>query len=377
MRTFTLSEKLSLNFISLCLISIAIVGFYSYHSAKSALVNRTYQQLTSVRIEKQSQIGQYFHERISDFNLTCQIFIKTKNLKAKNTDLNDILQSLFQKEKSTNAFVVFSISGKDSVNVLFKTGLSANLFNSTHIQAQLVQRCNSFANNDSTHVLDYMRYGGSHFLTLLKPLRPAGGIYAAMLLSPESINNIMMEDNFNRGLGYTGEAYIVGRDSLMRTTSRFIANSFLKTVVTTKTSLLGQSGKSGTTIAPDYRNIPVMSSYGHIDVPGLNWTIFAEIDQEEVMKQIMLLRNDILLMGLSISVLILGTVIILAHRITYPLVQLKSAIRKVGERNFNLNLPVESEDEICLLTQSFNTMPHKLAEQQANLKDATHILDAR
>ncbi len=369
MRTFTLSEKLSLNFISVCLLSVAVVGLYSYNSAKSALVNRTYQQLTSVRIEKQSQIGQYFHERISDFNLTCQIFRKTKNLTAQNSDLDDILQSFFQKEKSVKAFAVFSISGKDSVNVLFKTGHSGNLFNNIDTKFRIAQKCSATAANDSTRIIDYMNYDGHLYITLLKPLWVGSSIYAAMLLSPESINKIMLEDNFNRGLGYTGEAYLVGSDSIMRSQSRFIKKSFLKTMVTTKPLKMALEGKSGTIITPDYRKIMVMSSYGHIEVPGLKWAILAEIDQEEAMRQIILLRNDILLMGLSISVLILGTVLLLAHRITHPLVQLKSAIGKVGEGNFNLNLPVESEDEIGRLTQSFNIMAQKLSEQQANLKD--------
>ncbi|HUX53558.1 MAG TPA: HAMP domain-containing protein [Williamwhitmania sp.] len=369
MRTFTLSEKLSLNFISLCLLAVSVVGFYSYHSAKSALVNRTYQQLTSLRIEKQSQIEQYFHERVSDFNLACQIFHKTNNLSAQNSDLDDILQSFFQKEKSVSAFAVFSISGKNSVNVLFKTGHSGILFNNLDTKFKLIEKCVSSDSNDSTRIIDYMTFDGSQYIALLKPLLVGANTYAVMLLSPESINKIMLEDNFNRGLGYTGEAYLVGSDSLMRSQSRFIKNSFLKTVVTTKPSLQALKGSSGTIITPDYRNTMVMSSYGQVEVPGLKWVILAEIDQAEAMKQIVLLRNDILLMGLSISLLILGTVLLLSHRITHPLVQLKSAIGKVGEGNFDLNLPVESEDEIGRLTQSFNTMAQKLSEQQTNLKE--------
>jgi len=367
MRTFTLSEKLSLNFISLCTISVAVVGIYSYYSSKSALMSRTYQQLTSVRIEKQTQLEQYFHERIADFNLACEVFAKTEKGKQQNHLLNDILESISQKEKSVKAFGIFTLIPDGEIKVLFKTDHSGFLFSSIAAKIHGDKSSLVVASEVDARLIDYQQYGDSSYLTLIRKLPNRKGEFAIMLLSPSSINMIMLEDNFNRGLGATGEAYLVGNDSLMRSESRFIDNSFLATKVNTRATMDALHGKSGTMTTPDYRDTPVMSSYGQVKKSGIQWAILAEIDQGEAMKQIVSLRNDILLMSLSLSVLIFALVIIMAHRITNPLAQLKNAIGKVTEGNLDLNLPIESVDEIGQLTQSFNDMAKKLLEQQANL----------
>ncbi len=367
MRTYTLSEKLSLNFISLCLISVALVGIYSYYSAKNALINRTYQQLTSVRIEKQTQLEQYFYERIADFNLACQVFSKNDKNQNQNNLLDDILQSITNKEKSVKAFCVFDISPTGEMEVLFKTANSDFLFNTIESKIHDIKRSIPPTSLENTRIIDYQQYGDGNYLTVIRQLPNKQNRYAIMLLSPISINTIMLEDNFNRGLGSTGEAYLIGHDSLMRSGSRFIGNSFLTTKVITRAAVNALGAESGTVTAPDYRNTPVMSSYGRIAKSGIQWGILAEIDQGEAMKQIVSLRNDILLMSLSLSVLVFALVIIMAHRITSPLAHLKNGLGKIGEGNLNLNLPIESNDEIGQLTQSFNEMAKKLQEQQANL----------
>lgn len=365
MRTFTLSEKLSLNVISICLISVAAVGVYSYYSAKSALMSRTFQQLTSVRIEKQTQLEQYFHERIADFNLACRVYTQTNEAK-EFLLLDDILQSISKKEKSVKAFGLYNLTSNE-VKVLFKTGYSKVLFNTDESKTHRFKKLLPKISKDSATILDYQYFGDSSYLAVVRQLPGDLNKYAIMLLSAERINRIMLEDNFNRGLGSTGEAYLVGTDSLMRSDSRFINNSFLSTKVITRPAILALQGKTGTATTPDYRNTPVMSSYGQVTTSGLQWAILAEIDQDEAMKQIVSLRNDILLMSLSISMLILAVVLAMAHRITTPLAHLKNAIGKVGEGDLSLNLPIESNDEIGQLTQSFNVMAKKLAEQQANL----------
>lgn len=379
MRTFTLSEKLSLNVISICLFSVAAVGVYSYYSAKSALMSRTFQQLTSVRIEKQTQLQQYFHERIADFNLACQVYSKTDDTREEILFFDDILRSISQKEKSVKAFGVFTIANNEA-RFLFKTGHSNVLFNTVESKTQFVKEWMPKVSKDSALIIDYQHFGNSSYLTIIRQLPSGTNKYAVMLLSAESINSIMLEDNFNRGLGTTGEAYLVGADSLMRSESRFINNSFLSTKVFTKPATDALRGKSGTVTTPDYRNTPVMSSYAQVNKSGVRWAILAEIDQEEAMKQIVGLRNDILLMSLSISILILGVVLVITHRITTPLSHLKNAIGKIGEGDLSLNLPIESDDEIGQLTQSFNVMAKKLSEQQANLVEQEarlkHFYDA-
>jgi len=56
----TLTQKLFVYYLFLCLATIAILSVYSYYTAKSALISRTYDQLTSVRFEKIQSLNRYF-----------------------------------------------------------------------------------------------------------------------------------------------------------------------------------------------------------------------------------------------------------------------------------------------------------------------------
>ena len=121
-------------------------------------------------------------------------------------------------------------------------------------------------------------------------------------ISGDAINNIMLESSPENGLGTTGESYLVGRDYLMRSTSRFISNSFLKTKVMTEGAINAFKNGEGSSVIRDYRNIPVLSSYRKINISELNWVILAEIDLAEAMIPIYSIRNNILFFMAIIAV---------------------------------------------------------------------------
>lgn len=102
--------------------------------------------------------------------------------------------------------------------------------------------------------------------------------FIAFELRVTSINNIIYNPNNDNGLGKSGEAYIVGSDLLLRTSSRFKDNSIKNVQVLTKASQEEIKNKSSTDIIKDYRNIEVLSSYSPLNIKDLNWVIIAEID---------------------------------------------------------------------------------------------------
>ena len=69
MKSISITEKLILYFVLLGVIVIVIIGTYSYHSSKQALLNRTFDQLTSLRIEKKSRMEQFFQDHQRELTL--------------------------------------------------------------------------------------------------------------------------------------------------------------------------------------------------------------------------------------------------------------------------------------------------------------------
>src|ERR1039457_3362360 len=65
----SLSEKLILYFLTLGLGAIALITVFSFYSTKKAILNRTFDQLTSLRIVKKHQIELFFTDRLKDITL--------------------------------------------------------------------------------------------------------------------------------------------------------------------------------------------------------------------------------------------------------------------------------------------------------------------
>lgn len=106
------------------------------------------------------------------------------------------------------------------------------------------------------------------------------GVFAVQI--PAEPLNAMM--HFTAGMGQTGETYLVGPDRLMRSQSRFSAEStLLKTKVESESVRESLGGKSGAHIVADYRGVPVLSVYAPVDFGGQNWALLAEIDEAEIL----------------------------------------------------------------------------------------------
>jgi signal transduction histidine kinase len=58
----------------------------------------------------------------------------------------------------------------------------------------------------------------------------------------------------------------------------------------------------------------------------------------------------------------------LAHRLTRPIRELAKAAQRVGEGNFQARVPIESEDELAVLADGFNTMAQRVQESHTHLE---------
>ncbi|MFK8067264.1 MAG: methyl-accepting chemotaxis protein [Gammaproteobacteria bacterium] len=149
----------------------------------------------------------------------------------------------------------------------------------------------------------------------------------------DRINNIMTYDHnwVEKGMGESGQTYLIGSDSKMRSLGRFIIDDrqgYLTTLKSTgfdpelikkielkdtdigmqsvesSGSKKGLAGESGTGIFTDYRGIEVVSAYAPLSIEGLDWVIMSEIDKSEAFAGSAILTKKIFHWGLAgISVL--------------------------------------------------------------------------
>ncbi|HPG34208.1 MAG TPA: histidine kinase, partial [Lentimicrobium sp.] len=192
--------------------------------------------------------------------------------------------------------------------------------------------------------------------------------YLVLILKPGKINDFMLEVNPANGLGNTGETYLVGPDFLMRSQSRFIEKSIMKTYVKTRPVTEALNNRAGTAQVTDYRGLKVLSSYGLVKTAGLNWVILAEIDYEEATASIYGIRNNIMLLTVFTGIAFFILTYAISRKITKPLIRLKDAAIELGEGRLDTLVGIESNDEIGELTEAFNSMAVSLREKDEALK---------
>lgn len=88
------------------------------------------------------------------------------------------------------------------------------------------------------------------------------------------------------GFGHTGEVYLVNKDKLMLSDSRFVNESSILSVYSnTEPVHLAFRESSGHTFSSDYRGIDVFSSYGVLNFKGTTWALMVEVDCDEVINE--------------------------------------------------------------------------------------------
>jgi class 3 adenylate cyclase len=249
-----------------------------------------------------------------------------------------------------------------------------------------------------------------------EPYQPSYGAPAAFIATPifsesqfigvlafqlpvNEINNVMTGNHNwkSDGLGESGETYLVGRDYLMRSVSRFLVEepkkylAMLKSIgVSAKTinridkyetSILEQkveteaakdalAGKQGTQIIKDYRGIPVLSSYAPLKVDDLEWGILSEMDLSEAYAPIRSFQRQVLISAALLMLLVTLFAMWLAHRFIKPINTLIASTHKVESGQLDAIAPLESQNEFGELTKSFNAMIRSLRTQ-------THLVEEK
>lgn len=377
MRYISIRDKLILNYVIIGMITIFVIGTFSYYTARKAIFNRTFDQLNSVRVFKREQLENFFLERSRDAKLLASSEDSRKILQKLNKGsypeirsgkpyFNQGLVDYYKNIGYYNNIYLYGANGdvlhySDSLHIIINDLTDKRTFK------RLFDRLRA---NDQFLISDLEKKNKESIMYLCAPIRDKSGIRGMVVLEIPitPLNKIMHDNTPKNGLGKSGESYLVGEDLLMRSKSRFIDNSVLSTKVESKAVLSALEGNEGTDIVMDYRNIEVLSSYSKLGFPGLNWVILAEIDTTEALQSISDIRNSILMISTLIALLLFIYAFIASARFTSPIIKLKTATLKIGEGDFNPALDIKSNDEIGELVVSFRKMLEQLKKMTGELK---------
>lgn len=200
---------------------------------------------------------------------------------------------------------------------------------------------------------------------------------------PENFYDILKSKS---SLGNTEENFLVSQERYFLSPSLFLGeNVILKEKVETKnvtdcfdpseTAYVRKFGyfdlqtKFGSQIveAKDYRNIDVIAT--HAFIPETNWCLISKIDKIDLLSY----RQSIFQVFLIVS--ILGAVIFflislwISNKITDPIKNLQKATENMIKNDFDHQITKTSNDEVGVLTDSFNLMTKVIKEARTNVEE--------
>ena len=297
-----------------------------------------------------------------------------------------------------NGTVVYTVFKETDFGTNFQTGpyKNSNL-------AKLNRLVQNAKERDYSKIVDFEAYSPSYDAPaafIAAPIYENSQLIGvlAFQLPVDEINNVMTGNRKWEadGLGKSGETYLVGRDFLMRSVSRFleqdpkgygeilrslgVKESVIRRINQYKSSILQQpvrteaveealAGKEGTQIIKDYRSIPVLSSYAPLQLEGLDWVILSEIDLAEAYAPIYSFAKQILIYATLLSLLVTLIAMGLAYWFVQPINQLIANARKVAAGELDAIATLKNEDEFGELAKSFNAMVRSLRTQTNLVKE--------
>lgn len=190
-----------------------------------------------------------------------------------------------------------------------------------------------------------------------------GVVVAQLPLDP--INQIL---GVRKGLGQTGETYVVGRDKRFRSESRFSGSASLvlhdKLLADTPAVNSALNGKQGTQITTDYRRKDVLSSWtpivleqaSELHPDGIHWALVSQIDLAEVQAPVFAMWKVFLVVAVGAGVLILIVSLMFANGMTRQTDAIMEMLSSIGIGDFEARAEVVSRDELGTVAESLNSM---------------------
>lgn len=262
----------------------------------------------------------------------------------------------------------------------------------------------AMASNDIDYVdtTDFAEYlpSGQPTAWMLVPIGPTGRATGVMAVEyPATIvSNLMTADRRweQAGLGRTGETFVVGKDDLMRSDSRLfledpeaykadvikagtppeVAERAIKQGTTvlvqpvgTKATEAAQRGETGTLIATDYLGHRALQAYAPLKLKGLNWVVVAAVDSDEAFAPERNFAHRLVRSTALIIFLACLAAMVWSRLFVRPIKRLEEGAEKISTGDYNVELPVDTNDEFGDLSVAFNDMSRNLAVKHQLLNE--------
>ena len=380
--SLNLGKKLILLVMIVSVVGLSITGFFSFNYADEILKQRAGDQLLGESIARGDTIRLLFESRIEQNN----ILANDPMIQLLISEMNKVPENKLKESKESNrrdfliqvqAFqelIGFSI-GFEDVKIIGSNG--KNFFSLGSNTNEDFAENSFFKRGLKESFIEFEPTESSKKMIVVSPVfaddskrgdEPIGVIISRMRTT--SIDNVLTDRS---GLGESGEVYIVNKDFVMLSESRFFEDAvFQKKVDTLAVQKCFNEGERYEGVYPDYRDIPIYGSSYCADDLGI--VLLAEMDKEEVERPTNILGWRILQTGIAITIGMGIIAYAISKSISRPLIKLKNAANTISDGNFEVRTNIKTGDEIDELSHAFDSMAQKLQDSLIEIKKKEEVI---
>jgi methyl-accepting chemotaxis protein len=174
------------------------------------------------------------------------------------------------------------------------------------------------------------------------------------------------------GIGSSGEAFLVGRDGLLRTDSKLTPEDDVLTRRFEGPALVnGLAGQEGMARYQNSAGVEVVGYYAPVTTMGTDWVIVIQQETSELFAEVSRNRDIMLIvsvLALTIAVLV---AVFFARSLSTPLRGLDAAVERISAKDYDIDVPAKSRgDEIGGIARALDAFRLDLAEADRSARDA-------
>ena len=369
-----LRTKLVFALVGVSLVGMAVLGALAYTSAEELLTRKTRRQLSSLAEAKKDDLESAvfgWRERVSLIASRTQLRLTLRDYNSSRLPqhrelIERILSDALGSSRAVQSLVVYDIEGRPVAWVRREIEPApADLEGSRLPEAE-----------DTV---------GLPAIFFTSEDEPRAGLVASLAVEGERIGALLVQLNAQEmidltrsvtGLGATGETMIVLRDTAGVTRVlhplRERASEVPSVVLLedpdepAERSLRGEQGPFTEGLI-DYRGEPVWAATRFL--PEVGWGVVVKFDAAEERAPILEFRRRLIQLGLALSAFAILLGILLGLRMAKPIHDLAGVANRIRLGELDARAEVKREDELGLLSRTFNQMADELEHRMTLLQE--------
>lgn len=375
----TVRSRLVVLFLIMALLPIFLLSLIIYHQRATDIRNRAFSKLTAIRDLKVERLNYWLDRHSADVSLIAsdrEIMVMGDLLGGvKDNKYNDYLSfSKYLLDKYVDFyqdfFEILIIDAKTGHIVTVSNGNGENIDFSRDESFFGTLKAGTVFIQDIYYSKGENRPSMSFCCPIysLKNNKNITTVVVARVNLERSLYPLLMN---RTGMGETGETLIVNKNMFALNELRGYLNAPFHLRIKAVPAKLAASGETGIIEANDYRGEPVLAAFTYI--PLTQWGFVAKQDLTEIYAPIQKMLNDILILGIIFTVMMIIIAILTSHNFSRPISEMTEISHLLQAGDLTARNRIHRSDEFGILGNVFNEMADSLTSRMKTSQDIADI----